>query len=163
MKKLIGWIAMLSFLTAVPAFAGSGEKCSYDTQTCLNKLGAKKDYGWVGIELEYHDKDGKELANPVVKKLLDEGPAKAAGLEVGDVLIALNGAKWADKEAMKKAKGDWKIGSVATYTVARKGKEMPVAITLAKMPEQVFASMVGQHMISEHMVVATAAEATPAK
>ena len=49
--KRISWFAAAVFVVAlaVPALAGSGEKCTYDTQSCLNHMSKSKDKGWVGL------------------------------------------------------------------------------------------------------------------
>ena len=87
----------------------------------------------------------------------------SAGFQAGDVLVALNGAKLSDKEAMKKAKGEWKVGQNVSYTIKRAGAEKQIALTLGTMPEEVFSSMVGGHLLESHVVVATADAATGPK
>lgn len=159
MKRLT-WFAVALFLiaVAVPAFAGKGEKCTADAQTCLNQFSAYKDKGWHGIKSEMNDK-----GEMVVKTVYVGSPAEKAGFQVGDVLVSVNGAKMSDKEAVKKAKGEWKVGSQVTYSVLRGGTEQPIAVTLAPMPEEVYASMVGQHMIENHMAAASTATAESKK
>lgn len=153
MKK-VSWvlIAALAVGIAMPVLAGEkGEKCSYDAQACLNGLSAKKDKGWAGI-----DADKNEAGGVFVKGLIKSGPAEKAGFMVGDVLVARNGIKMADHEAMKADKDSWKIGANVIYTVLRNEKEKQLTVTLVQMPEDVFAKLVGAHMISDHMGVATA-------
>lgn len=153
MKKLPLLFLAAAFLAAVslPAYAGSGGKCTNDAQACLNHWAAKKDAAWLGLKY-----DKTESGDVVVMKIYDGSPAAAAGFKVGDQLLAMNGAKMDDKEAMKKAKGEWKAGNQVTYTVKRGNAEKQIAVTLAPMPEEVFASMLGQHMLSEHATTATA-------
>jgi S1-C subfamily serine protease len=157
MKKLT--LAMALLVLAVPAFAGGGEKCSADLQTCLNHHAAMKDKGWTGLEL-----DKSDPAAIKVKAVTAGSPAAKAGFLVGDVLVAMNGVSMTDKEAMKKAKGEWKVGQAVTYTVKRKNADKQLAVTLAAMPEAAYASMVGTHLLANHVTAATAAttEATPA-
>lgn len=152
MKKLSVLLSAAFLMVAVPVLAGSGEKCSYGTQACLNHWAGKKDAGWTGLEL---DKSVEGIVK--VKAVTPDSPAATAGFQVGDVLVALNGAKMSDKEAMKKAKGDWKAGQSVTYTVQRAGAEQQIAVSLAKTPERVYASMVGSHMIEAHVAATTAA------
>lgn len=157
MKTRIVLLSAVLVMLAVPVFAGSGEKCSSGTQACLNHWSAGKDMGWTGLEL-----DKSDPAAIKVKAVTPESPAAAAGFQVGDVVLALNGAKMSDKAAMKKAKGSWKAGQSATYTVQRAGAEQQIAVTLAKTPDQVYASMLGSHMMENHAAVATAAAETKA-
>ena len=87
-------------------------------------------------------------------------PAEAAGLEVDDVLLAVNGAKYADNtedECVTCAamKGNWEPGSVAHYVVGRGGKKVKVDVTLGQVPPDVLAQWVGRHML-DHASVAVA-------
>ena len=53
------WVLVMGLALASPLFAGEQEKCSADTQTCLNKMASNlKSRGWVGIELD-HNEDGQ--------------------------------------------------------------------------------------------------------
>jgi predicted metalloprotease with PDZ domain len=158
--KRITWILAATMLVAMaaPALAGSGEKCTMATQNCLDYFAAKRDKGWAGLETE------KGTAGAIaVKGTVPGSPASKAGFEAGDVLVAMNGAKLDDKDAMKKAKGDWKVGQQVTYTVSRKGAEKQITFALASMPSDVFDRMVGSHMVENHMATATAAASGDAK
>lgn len=148
--KLVLTAALL--LAASSALAGSGEKCTYDTQSCLNHWAAKKDAGWAGLD---YDKSVPGVVK--VKAVTPDSPAAAAGFQPGDVIVAMNGAKMADKEALKKAKGSWKAGQSVNYTIQRGGAEQQIALTLGKTPDQVFTSMAGAHMMESHAVITTAA------
>ena len=149
MKRLT-WLAVALFLisVAVPALAGKGEKCTADAQTCLNHFSSYKEKGWHGLKYEANDK-----GDLVVKSVVAGSPAEKSRFQVGDILVSLNGAKMSDKEAVKKAKGEWMPGSLVTYSVLRGGTEQQVVVTLAPMPEEAYAEMVGQHMIENHMAV----------
>ncbi len=161
MKRLsiLAALALVAVIAA-PSWAGSGEKCVADAQTCLNKMSAKKSGAWIGLEF---DKSAEGVMK--VKRVVADSPAEKAGFQVGDVLVALNGAKMSDYDAMKKAKGAWSVGQQVTYTVERKGAETAVAVTLGEMPTEVHAAMVGYHMIDHHVTTptASAAEASPGK
>ena len=157
MKTRIVLLSAALVMLAVPVFAGSGEKCSSNTQACLNHWTSAKDAGWTGLEL-----DKSEEGVVKVKAVTPDSPAAAAGFQIGDVLMTLNGVKMSDKAAMKKAKGSLKAGQSVTYTVQRAGAEQTLAVTLAKTPELVYASMLGSHMMESHAAVATAAAETKA-
>jgi S1-C subfamily serine protease len=151
MKTRIILLMSALVMLAVPVFAGSGEKCATSTQVCVNHWAAGKDKGWTGLEL-----DKSEVGIVKVKSVTPDSPAAAAGFQIGDVLVAMNGVKMADKEGMKKAKGTWKAGQSVSYTVQRAGAEQQIAVTLARTPDQIYSSMMGSHMIENHAVVATA-------
>jgi len=150
MKRIVLSSAAL-LVMAVPAFAGHGEKCSATAQACLNHWAAERTMGWVGLE---YDKSTDGIIK--VKSVMAGSPAADAGFQSGDILVALNGAKMSDKEAMKKAKGSWKAGQSVTYTVERAGAEKQIAVTLATAPDNVFAAMVGSHMLENHAASASA-------
>jgi len=151
MKRFLLFSAAL-LVIAVPALAGSGEKCSQNAQACINHWSKSKTMGYLGLKY-----DKAEDGTVSVKEVVANGPAAAAGIQVGDVLVAMNGAKMSDKAAVKKAKGDWKVGQSVSYTIMRAGEEKQVAVTLGTTPEEVFASMVGSHMLENHVTAATAA------
>ncbi len=77
-----------------------------------------------------------------------------------------NGARMSDKGALEQAKGEWRIGQTIGYAVSRAGAERQVAVTLGPMPPEVYASMVGCHLVENHAPAAMAdagdAEATKA-
>jgi len=160
MKQLTMFVAAALVLAiAAPAFAGHGEKCSNDVQACLNHWAAKKAGAWLGLK---YDKTGTDAF--VVKEIVPGSPAAAAGFQVGDVVTALNGVSLSDHEALKKAKGEWKPGQQVSYTVKRGATEKQIAATLAPMPDEVYASMLGEHMLANHAAggMAHGAEAAPA-
>lgn len=147
-------ILMLAVLIAAPLLAGGKHKCEATTQECLDKMATKyKAHGWVGIE-----GDKKDGGHFVIKKVIDGSPAEAAGLQKGDVLVAMNGVKFADenKDKLKKIKHSLAPGKTLKYTVKRNGKAKEVAVTLGKVPDEVLAQWVGKHML-EHSAVKVAA------
>jgi predicted metalloprotease with PDZ domain len=144
-------ILALFLLASLPALAGSGEhkKCPYPTQECLDHMAAHmKDSGWVGIEMDV-DENTKVMT---IKRVVPGSPAEAAGIQVGDVLYALNGVQITDdnEEALKKERKDWKPGQKVTYTIKRNGLDRQVNLTLAPMPADVMAAWIGNHML-EHV------------
>lgn len=157
MKKQTILLSAALLMVAVPVFAGGGEKCAADAQACLNHWSGNKDGGWLGADM---DKSTPGVYK--VKAVTPESPAAAAGIKTGDLLVAINGARLSDKEAVKKAKGSWKAGQAVTYTVQRAGTEKQIAVTLGKTPDVVFASMVGTHMLEHHMGTAATADAEAA-
>ena len=152
-------LAAMAAAVAMPAYAGGkGEKCTQDAQTCLNHFSAKKAKGWFGVEV-----DKLENGTQVVKKVIPGAAAEKAGIQVGDVLTARNGIKISDYEAIKADKDSWNIGAVVTYTILRADKEQKVKATLGPIPDDVFAAMVGKHMMSDHMATAEMASTETAK
>jgi C-terminal processing protease CtpA/Prc len=155
----------LAFLLAIavllmPATVAGEEKCTSDTQACLTKMVEKlKNKGWVGINLDKAD-DGL-----VITAVEDNSPAQRAGLQKGDVLLALNGISYADDnhDKMAQTKKLFTPGNTITYTISRpdcknhKACKKDVDIELASLPDEILAKWVGSHMI-DHAGVALASK-----
>ena len=160
--KWIGAAALVAVI-AVPTFAGEGKKCSYGTQECLDHMAVKmKSNGWIGVEIDVNETSGVYE----VTKIVDDSPAQAAGLKIGDVLFALNGieiAKEENQEALQKVRAEMKPGSSVTYTVKSDGTDREVKLTLAPMPADVLARYVGQHMLEHAAAIEDKAEETVRK
>ena len=58
------------------------------------------------------------------------GPAVAAGLEPGDLLLAINGHPVRDYAALRPAIGAYAPGKTVTLTVRREGKQIELALKL---------------------------------
>ena len=150
------WMALtaVGVLMALPALAGEGEKCSYSTQECLDAMANKhKNSGWVGVELNM-DEHSHVL---VVEKVLPGSPAEKAGLQHGDVLFAINNVEYNDenRDMLYKMKAASKPGDEITWTVKRNGYSKELTIELARMPADLLARYIGQHMM-EHAAVEVA-------
>jgi len=164
MKKTFLLAMALSLVfVALPAIAGEGhehaenaeyeKKCGADAQACLNWFSDNyKGRGWAGVSLEMSD-DGLR-----VSEVHYGTPAAKAGVEAGDVLLAINGIKYADENKEKMAKLQEKMvpGNEFTYTISRNGKNKEISFALAEMPLDVVARMVGMHMLSDHAAVEVA-------
>ena len=126
-------------------------------QVCLNHMAASfKDRGWAGVEM------AQSAGGPSVTEVHPGTPADRAGVKPGDVLVAINGTRLLPENQEKLAayEADMKPGKSFTFTVARKGKERDVAITLADMPSEVAARLIGQHMMDQHTTIEVAASST---
>ena len=149
-------IAAVVLLATLPLlFAGhDGKKCSYGTQDCLDHMAAKMSTGgWVGVELDKDETTGALT----VKRVIPGSPAESSGIQPGDQLAAMNGVPMNDKnkEALSKAKQEWKPGQNVNYTIKRNGSERQITVTLAPMPAEVLARFIGEHML-EHATVEVA-------
>jgi S1-C subfamily serine protease len=126
------------------------KKCNVPVQECLDHMSSVlKSSGWVGIEFEPGTgPDGGYY----VTRVLAGSPAEKAGLQVGDVLTALNGVRIVkdNDAALAKVRKDWKPGQSVTYTVKRQGLNRDISLTLAPMPTDVMARWIGEHML-EHL------------
>ncbi|MGE3304564.1 MAG: Do family serine endopeptidase [Rhizobiaceae bacterium] len=71
----------------------------------------------------------------LVSSVAEGGPAAAAGLRPGDVLLAMNGSPIEHVDALGYRLATQKIGSSASFTVLSQGEERTVQIALARAPE----------------------------
>jgi hypothetical protein len=160
--KITRWILVLAVAVALSGvlFAGEGHnKCTEDTQTCLNMMAAKlKNLAWTGIEMDQDEETGKLT----VTKVIPDSPAMEAGFQEGDVLMALNGIEYGeDKEKMYEARKTLQIGDEVVYTVGRegcchkKGGDTELTVTLGELPDDVMTAWVGNHML-DHAVIEVA-------
>jgi C-terminal processing protease CtpA/Prc len=148
MRRIVPTTILALAIAAAAALAGEYGKCTYGTQECLNIMAEKvKSGGYVGVELD--NKDMKE--GYLVKKVMPDSPAAAAGFAAGDIMYALNGVviSEANKEQLKTTRGDWKPGQSVVYTIKRNGADREVSLTLAPVPADVMARWIGEHML-EH-------------
>ena len=151
--RLVALVALVALAAPFAALGAAGKsyKCSHDTQTCLNLMVAKlKTSGWLGIE--YDDSQGTKAFR--VTKVVSGSPAESAGFRPGDVLVSVNGTKFADNTedrcvTCERTKDVWKPGSKIAYVVTRGGSEVRLSATLAALPPDVMAMMIAMHMI-EH-------------
>jgi C-terminal processing protease CtpA/Prc len=128
------------------------------TDECIKKLHQKyQQTGWLGIE-----KEKGEDGSVVITAVVPNSPAAAAGFQVGDALVAINGVALADmkgdkakeqqlKEKQKKAKLAMVPGAQVNYTVARRGTKLDLVATLERPPEDVIAQWIGEHVAKEHV------------
>lgn len=131
---------------ATAAFADDHKHCDGDAEVCLKEMVRNlKKRGWVGIELEMSSQNG----TPKVTNVLPESPARRAGLEVGDRLVALNGVAYerSNQQQLKKIYSAMVPGMRIVYTVERGERQLEVPIELATLPSAVMQQWVGQHMI----------------
>lgn len=125
---------------------GHADKCSAETQVCLNTMASKlKNKGWVGVELDSNE----ELGGYTITAVEPDSPALRSGLKKGDVLLAMNGVRLGaeNETALKAVKTEMVPGKTVTYTISRYGKEKDVDVVLAQLPDAVMAKWIGRHMM----------------
>ena len=138
---------MVGFLGPLWAGDASYKKCPLDTQTCLDQMMAKmKGRAWLGIEWD--------TDTMLVQRVVAGSPAEKAGFKVGDTLVSVAGANYSANTQAKcvtcdATKDRWKPGAKISYVVMRKKKTVRLTPTLATLPTDVMAQMIGMHMI-EH-------------
>ena len=157
-KPVVAAIA-LSLVAATASFAG-GEKCrkvaqakaasdcSASAEECLSAMAVKlQQKGWLGIATEKDHYD-----HYLIVSVEPGSPAYRAGFLSGDILVAINGASLyaEDKAELKAVKQTLAVGTKVNYTVEREGGKTQLTATLAKVPANIMAQWIGEHMLDQH-------------
>nr|WP_294914391.1 Do family serine endopeptidase [uncultured Neokomagataea sp.] len=100
--------------------------------------------GWLGLrfqdvtfdmaqDLDFHGADGKVGHGAIVSQVEPHGPAFAAGLQIGDVIMRV-GARDVTGQTMPRVVAAYPPGTKLALTVWRKGTVQALSITLGKSP-----------------------------
>lgn len=102
------------------------------------KSGKKISRGWIGVTIQDVDENTakalgmKESAGALVGSVLENEPAHKAGIQDGDVIIAVDNKNIEDSAALLRAIAEKAPGSTATLTVWRDGKTENITVTLGE-------------------------------
>ena len=106
------------------------------------KTGGKVSRGWLGVVIQEVNKDLAESfglekpAGALVAQIQDDGPAAKGGLQVGDVILSLNGQPIVMSADLPHLVGALKAGAKANLEVIRDGKRKNVELTVGAIPEE---------------------------
>lgn len=98
--------------------------------------------GYLGVLIQDVDRDLAEsfgMAQPhgaLVSRVMPDSPADAAGLEVGDVILAFNGHRLLNSSQLPPLVGTTRIDSDAELKVLRDGKEIVLPIRVGRLPDE---------------------------
>jgi serine protease Do len=96
--------------------------------------------GWIGVKIQ---KVTREIAasmgmphpqGSIISWVLPDGPAKKAGLAIGDVILRYDGTAPTDDRALLRDIAHTPEGALITLTVLRNGSELSVPITAEAWP-----------------------------
>jgi S1-C subfamily serine protease len=90
--------------------------------------------GYLGAGL--HPMRGEGASGAIVVRLDDNGPAKRAGILVGDILIAWNGEPVRGVRDVFKRLGPDTVGSTITFDVVRAGRQTKVEVAVGERPHK---------------------------
>ncbi len=113
-----------------------------DVATQIKQTGSVS-RGWLGVLIQEVTRELAEsfgMENPhgaLVSKVLDNSPASAAGLKVGDVIVAFNGKKVLRSSSLPPLVGRSKVGEDARVTLIRDRKERDIAVNIAQLPTSI--------------------------
>ncbi len=102
------------------------------------KDGKKVSRGWIGVTIQDIDENAskalglKDASGALIGRVLENEPAARAGLQDGDVILAVDNENVENSAELLRAIADKKPGSTATLTIWRNGKTMTVNVTLGE-------------------------------
>lgn len=97
--------------------------------------------GWLGVRIQSVDDTAAEALGlgrargALVAGIDDKGPAKPAGLEVGDVIVRFDGKEVKDSRDLPRLVAATPVGKAVDITIVRKGKEMSRTVTLGRLED----------------------------
>lgn len=97
--------------------------------------------GWLGVKIqEVSDEiaDSLKLGKPrgaLVLEISKDSPAVGSGLIAGDVIVKYDGKPVNEMRQLPRYVADTKAGKTVELTVWRKGREVPVKVTIGELPE----------------------------
>lgn len=119
------------------------------------KSEGKVSRGWLGVVIQEVNKDLAESfglerpAGALVAQVLEEGPAAKGGLQVGDVILSMNGLPIVMSADLPHLVGGLKPGSKIKLDVVREGARQTLELTIGALPEEEGAVAAGASPESE--------------
>lgn len=104
------------------------------------KASGKVDRGWLGVVIQEVNKDLAESfgldkpAGALVAQVLENGPADKGGLQVGDVILSINGHPVVMSADLPHLVGTLKSGQAASLVVMREGSRKNLNIKVGALP-----------------------------
>jgi len=106
------------------------------------KADGKVTRGWLGVVIQEVNKDLAESfgldkpAGALVAQVLEDGPADKGGLQVGDVILSLDGKPIIMSADLPHLVGGLKPGEKAELDVVRDGSRKKLNVTVGTLPEE---------------------------
>ena len=97
--------------------------------------------GWLGVRIQNVDDATAEALNlgtargALIAGIDEKGPAKPAGLEVGDVIVKFDGKDVKDSRDLPRIVSSTPVGKTVDMTVIRKGAEVKKQVTLGRLED----------------------------
>jgi serine protease Do len=108
------------------------------------KLHGMFDHGWLGIHHQELNEqlgeyfgvaDGKGV---LIAEVEEDSPAAGAGLQAGDVIVAIDGEEIGSQSELRHEMGDTEPDQEISLEIVRQGNRRDVSVTLGEMPEDLY-------------------------
>ena len=103
--------------------------------------GRKLERPWLGAKLDAVTREMAEamglarVAGAIVARLYDKSPAAEAGMQAGDVIVAVDGHEVADARAVQYRLTTRGVGNRCRLDIVRKGRQLAVDVVLRAAPQ----------------------------
>lgn len=98
--------------------------------------------GWLGISVQTLNSEIAQsvgLNHPtgvIVREIHKQSPALAAGLKVGDVILAINGKEITDEESLRYRTATAAVDTSLTFSILRKNDKQDITVKIAPPPKE---------------------------
>ncbi|HET6305893.1 MAG TPA: trypsin-like peptidase domain-containing protein [Rhodopila sp.] len=96
--------------------------------------------GWIGMKVQQVTQDMAEamgqsqMQGSIVSWVFPDGPAKKAGLQIGDVILQYDHRSLSDERALLRSIAHTPVGDPATLLVRRAGQDIAIPVTVEQWP-----------------------------
>ncbi|MCF6323684.1 MAG: DegQ family serine endoprotease [Gammaproteobacteria bacterium] len=96
--------------------------------------------GWFGILIQDVTRElaeSFEMEKPIgalVAKVIAESPAEAAGIKIGDVIVAFDGQEVVSSSALPPMVGSARVGETIETRIVREGKSIMIEVEIGELP-----------------------------
>nr|WP_306886278.1 Do family serine endopeptidase [Amorphus orientalis] len=129
-----------------PSGGSIGIGFAIPSEIAMNVIDQLREYGetrrgWLGVRIQTVTDDiadSLEMDEPhgaLVAGVTEDGPAEAAGIEAGDVIVSFDGKRVPSMRDLPRMVADTEIGKEVDVVLLRKGEEVTIPVELGRLEE----------------------------